>query len=77
MKNNTNTPAELSLFTFPDVFSDIFNGLLFKGKEVIIPDDLVPVNDNYLQGLRMSRPYAKPSFQSSGAKPICSCPSSA
>lgn len=50
MKNNTNTPAELSLFTFPDVFSDIFNGLLFKGKEVIIPDDLVPVNDNYLQG---------------------------
>lgn len=50
MNSNTNTPAELSLFTFPDVFSDIFNGLLFKGKAAIIPDDLVPVDDNYHQG---------------------------
>lgn len=49
MKNNTTTPAELSLFTFPDVFSDVFNGLLFKGKATIIPDDLLPVDDNYLQ----------------------------
>lgn len=50
MKNNTNSSAELSLFTFPDVFSDIFNGLLFKGKATILPDDLVPVDDNCLQG---------------------------
>ena len=50
MKNNTNTPAELSLFTFPDVFSDVFNGLLFKGKEAIIQDELVHVDEDFLQG---------------------------
>ena len=50
MKNTTNIPAELSLFTFPDVFSDVFNGLLFKGKEAIIPDDLVPVDEDFLHG---------------------------
>lgn len=51
MKNTTNTPAELSLFTFPDVFSDVFNGLLFSGEETILPDDLTPVDTNFLQGL--------------------------
>ena len=32
---------EKSLFDFPDVFADIFNVLLFSGRQVIEPEDLI------------------------------------
>lgn len=32
---------EKSLFDFPDVFADIFNALLFSGRQVIEPEDLI------------------------------------
>ena len=42
-----------TLESYPDVFADIINGFLFSGKQVVCPDDLIPVDiaSQYSAGL--------------------------
>lgn len=60
--------TEKILFDLPDVFADIFNVLLFEGKQIIKPEDLVSdgtvsqlkiANDLHMQERDVSKIWTK------------------